>query len=292
MILPAARWREARQSWEMADELGFAHAWTFDHIAWRELAGQRWYSAMPTLAAAAQCTRRIRLGTLVASPNFRHPVPFAKEAVTVSDLADGRFVLGIGAGGSGIDAEVLGGAPWSPAERRDRFSEFVEVVDQLLRLPCSDYAGRFYSARNAWIDPDGGARARIPVVIAGSGPTGIRLAVRHGDGWLTNGVAARRGSVAPAVTPELASEQIGAVRRMCVEEGRDPATLKVFLLNVNRAQAPFSSAAAFADVAGRYAEVGVTDLIVPFPRNEPPYEGDLRVLEKVAADVLPMVAGD
>ncbi|MEU3622457.1 LLM class flavin-dependent oxidoreductase [Amycolatopsis coloradensis] len=292
MILPTARWREARQSWKMVDELGFAHAWTLDHIAWRELAGRRWYSAMPTLAAAAQCTRRIRLGTLVASPNFRHPVPFAKEALTLSDLSGDRFVLGIGAGASGADAKVLGGVPWSPAERRDRFTEFVEVVDQLLRQPCSDYAGRFYSARDAWIDPDGGARDRIPVVVAGSGPTGMRLAARHGDGWVTNGVAARRGRVPPAVTPELAREQIDAVRRTCVEEGRDPATLKVFLMNVNRAQAAFSSAAAFADTAGRYAEIGVTDLIVPFPRSEPPYEGDLRVLEQVAADVLPMVAGD
>lgn len=291
-ILPAARWREARQSWKMVDELGFAHAWTLDHIAWRDLIGQRWYSAMPTLAAAAQCTRRIRLGTLVASPNFRHPVPFAKEALTLADLADDRFMLGIGAGASGADAEVLGEAPWSPAERRDRFSEFVEVMDQLLREPCSDYTGRFYSAHNAWIDPDGGARARIPVVIAGSGPTGMRLAARYGDGWVTNGVAPRRGLGRPAVTPELAREQIDAVRRICVEEGRDPATLKVFLLNVNREQAPFSSVAEFADAAGRYAEIGVTDLIVPFPRSEPPYEGDLRVLEQVAADVLPILAGD
>jgi alkanesulfonate monooxygenase SsuD/methylene tetrahydromethanopterin reductase-like flavin-dependent oxidoreductase (luciferase family) len=290
MILPSARWRDAQRCWRLVDELGFAHAWTHDHIAWRDLVGQRWYSAVPTLAAAALCTHRIQLGTLVASPNFRHPVPFAKEALTLSDISGGRFVLGLGAGGSGADAEMLGAKPWSPAERRDRFTEFVEVVDQLLRQPCSDYAGRFYSAHQAWIDPDGGARAGIPVMIAGSGPTAMRLAARYGDGWVTNGVAARQGRVPPEVTPELARRQIDAVRQMCVDRGRDPATLKVLLLNVNRTHSPLSSVGAFADMADRYARAGVTDLIVPFPRSEPPYEGDVRVLEQIAADVLPAMA--
>ncbi|GAA0495251.1 LLM class flavin-dependent oxidoreductase [Streptomyces olivaceiscleroticus] len=292
MILPTDHWREARQSWRAADEWGFAHAWTHDHIAWRELAGQRWYSAMPTLAAAAQCTRRIQLGTLVASPNFRHPVPFAKEAVTLSDLSDGRFVLGLGAGGTGVDAEVLGAPPWSPTERRDRFVEFVEAVDQLFRQPCADYAGRYYSAHQAWIDPEGGTRARMPVLVAGSGPTGMRLAVRHGDGWVTNGVAAQRGRAAPEVTPETAAGQIDAVRRMCVEEGRDPATLKVVLMIGNRTRSPLTSVGAFADAAGRYAEIGVTDLIVPFPRSEAPHKGDVRVLEQIAAEVLPTFTED
>ncbi|MFD7168152.1 LLM class flavin-dependent oxidoreductase [Streptomyces violascens] len=292
MILPTDRWREARQSWQLADEMGFAHAWTHDHIAWRELAGQRWYSAVPTLAAAAQCTRRIQLGTMVASPNFRHPVPFAKEALTLSEISGGRFVLGLGAGGTGVDAEVLGAPPWSPTERRERFAEFVEVVDQVFRQPCSDYRGRFYSAHQAWIDPDGGARARMPVLIAGSGPTGMRLAVRHGDGWVTNGVAAQRGRAAPEVTPETARRQIEAVRQMCVDEDRDPATLRVVLLNANRTHSPLSSVGAFADAVDRYAQIGVTDLIVPFPRSEAPHKGNVRVLEQIAADILPALTED
>src|SRR5690349_21893504 len=116
-ILPSADWRTARHTWRLADELGFAHAWTYDHVAWRERIGQTWYAAMPTLAAAAAITGRIGLGTLVASPNFRHPVPFAKEVATVDDVSDGRFILGLGAGAGGLDAEMLGGTPWSNAER-------------------------------------------------------------------------------------------------------------------------------------------------------------------------------
>ena len=86
-------------------------------------------------------TDRIRLGTMVASPNFRHPVTLAKEAMTLDHVSGGRLTLGIGAGGPGSDATVLGGEQPSPAERVARFAEFVEVLDQLLREP-DDVASR------------------------------------------------------------------------------------------------------------------------------------------------------
>ena len=132
--------------WRRAEALGFAHAWTYDHIAWGPLRDSAWFGAVPTLAAAALVTSTIRLGTLVASPNFRHPVPFARELITLDDLAAGRFTLGIGAGGIGWDATILGQDPWSPEERADRFAEFVAQLDQLLRGPVTTAAGRFYAA--------------------------------------------------------------------------------------------------------------------------------------------------
>ena len=63
---------------------------------------------IPTLTAAAMSTERIRLGTFVASPNYRHPVPFAKDVATLDQVAGGRVVLGLGSGGTGFDAYVLG----------------------------------------------------------------------------------------------------------------------------------------------------------------------------------------
>ncbi|MBY8854121.1 LLM class flavin-dependent oxidoreductase, partial [Saccharothrix sp. MB29] len=55
---------------------------------------------------------RVRLGTLVTSPNFRHPVLTAKDAIALDDISRGRFTLGIGAGSTGAgDATVLGGPP-------------------------------------------------------------------------------------------------------------------------------------------------------------------------------------
>src|SRR5450631_481901 len=135
VILPEHPWREAREIWRRAEELGFDHAWTYDHLAWRSLRDDPWFGAIPTLTAAATVTERIRLGPLVASPNFRHPVSFAKELISLDAISEGRLTLGIGSGGPGWDATVLGAPAWSPRERADRFAEFVELTDRLLRAP-------------------------------------------------------------------------------------------------------------------------------------------------------------
>ena len=72
----------------MAEELGFDHGWTYDHLTWRTFRDSTWFAAVPQLAAAAMVTERVRIGTLVASPNFRHPVPFAKDLITLDDLTE------------------------------------------------------------------------------------------------------------------------------------------------------------------------------------------------------------
>ena len=101
MILPEYRWLLAEQKWRAAESYGFDHAWTYDHIGWRSLVDGPWFDAVPTLTAAAMVTRRIRLGTMVASPNFRHPVPFARSLLAIDDISSGRLILGVGAGSPG-----------------------------------------------------------------------------------------------------------------------------------------------------------------------------------------------
>src|SRR3954463_3999265 len=101
--------------WRRGEELGFDHLWTYDHLTWDPLAGTPWGATMPTLVAAAGVTSRVRLGTWVASPNFRHPVPFGRELAALDDISGGRAVLGIGAGGPRRAPPPLrGGAPPPP----------------------------------------------------------------------------------------------------------------------------------------------------------------------------------
>src|SRR5207248_7499622 len=132
VILPEYRWWVAEPKWQAVERYGFAHAWTYDHLGWSSLVDGPWFGAVPTLTAAAVVTDRIRLGTFVASPNFRHPAAFAREVTAIDDIADGRFILGIGAGGSGFDGTVLGQLPMSAGARADRFAEFVELLDTVL----------------------------------------------------------------------------------------------------------------------------------------------------------------
>src|SRR5262249_33596806 len=165
VILPEHRWADAQSIWRRAEELGFEHAWTYDHLAWRSLRDTAWFGAIPTLTAAAPVTGRIRLGLFVAPPHFRHPVPFAKESGTLADRSAGRLTLGIGAGGEGWDARMLGNPPWSRRERAERFAEFVELTDLLLREPAVSRRGRYYTAEEARTHPGCLQRPRVPFAI-------------------------------------------------------------------------------------------------------------------------------
>ena len=105
-----------------AEDAGVRTVFSYDHLSWRDLRDGPWYAAVPLLAAAATATERVRLGTLVASPNYRHPVTFAAEVMTLDQLSDGRVELGVGAGTSAHDASVLGVPALTPRERQDRFA--------------------------------------------------------------------------------------------------------------------------------------------------------------------------
>ena len=186
VILPQERWAVQREQWLEAEDMGFDHAWTYDHLAWRSLADEPWFATVPLLAAAAAVTSRIRLGTWVASPNFRHPVPFAKDVMGLDDVSGGRFVLGVGAGGEGWDAAVMGPPP-TRGERHRRFAEFLALLDELLTHPVTDVAGEVYTAHQARMVPGTLARPRPPFVVAANGPKAMALAARYGQGWATYG---------------------------------------------------------------------------------------------------------
>ena len=270
LILPEERWPVARERWQAAEALGFDHAWTYDHLTWRTFRDKTWFGAVPTLAAAAAATSRIRLGTLVASPNFRHPVPFAKELMTLDDVSGGRFVAGLGAGTDNFDARALGQEPWPRRERTERFEEFVGLLDRVLREPATTFAGRYYAAHEARSVPGCVQRPRLPFAIAAEGPRGMRLAARHAETWVTVDARADR-------------ERLRRLDEICAETGRDPASLaRLALLGFE--ERPLASLEAFRDVLGRHAEMGFTDLVVHWPRSEEPFAGDRVVLERVAAE--------
>jgi alkanesulfonate monooxygenase SsuD/methylene tetrahydromethanopterin reductase-like flavin-dependent oxidoreductase (luciferase family) len=190
VILPDQRWTTAARRWQQAEDYGFDHAWTYDHLGWRSLVDGPWFDAVPTLTAAAMVTSRIALGTLVASPNFRHPVSFARQLTALDDISGGRFVLGVGAGagGTSFDNRVLGQRELTPRERGERFTEFTELLDQLLTTDHVTWSGRYYSAVDARNLPGCLTRPRIPFVIAAEGKRSIALAARLGEGWVTSGV--------------------------------------------------------------------------------------------------------
>lgn len=277
VILPQQRWAEARRRWRHAEDLGFDHAWTYDHLAWRSLADEPWFATVPTLAAAALVTDRIRLGTFVTSPNFRHPVPLAKEAMSLDDLSGGRLLLGVGAGGDGVDADVLGQERLSPRQKIDRLTEFLDVLDRSLTAPVTSFAGEYFIAREARTYPGCVQQPRVPFVVAANGARGMRLAAAYGQGWLTTG---------PATDDEDAWwEEVS--RRAEDMTALAPSGIDRYL-SLDGPAYSLSSAARAEDMIGRAAELGFTDVVVHWPRETGVYAGDEAVLEELAA-MLPRV---
>ena len=285
VVLPHRRWAEgAREDWVRAEELGFDTAYTYDHLSWRSFRGGPWFGAVPTLAAAAAVTSRMRLGTLVISPNFRHPVPLAKDLVSLDDLSGGRITAGVGAGGTGFDATAMGQEPWSPRERGDRFVEFVELLDRLLSEPRVTAEGRFYAAGDAENVPGCVQRPRLPLAVAATGPRGIDLAARVGQAWVTYGDPRLGDDATPAESERALAGQLERVRAACERHGRDPETLRPVLLTGSTPEGAgvLASYDAFCDFAGRHLELGFREIVVHHPVPDSVFDVDVAVYEQVA----------
>lgn len=293
VILPIHRWHEGgRERWRRAEELGFDTAYTYDHLSWREpFRDGTWFGAVPTLTAAAVSTERLRLGTLVTSPNFRHPVPLAKELMSLDDISGGRFTLGVGAGGKGFDATALDQGPWTARERADRFGEFVPLLDRLLRDPVVSYDGTFYSARDARGIPGCVQRPRLPFVVAATGRRGLLLAARYGQAWVTPGDPRIAATGTPDEGVQAVRRQIVRLGGACAETGRDPAELGKILLAGFTPENPLDSLDAFVDFAGRYAQAGVTEIVLHWPVPDTIFAADERVFERIATEGLAQLQG-
>lgn len=280
IILPIYSRRRADETWSHAEELGFHAAYTYDHLSWRSFRDGPWFGMVPTLAAAAYTTRTIRLGTMVTNPNYRHPVTLAKDLMTLDELSGGRITAGIGSGGTGFDATVLGNEPWSARERAQRFAEFLPLLGELLQCGAVTSHGDYYSAVEARNLPGCVQRPRIPFYVAANGSRSMRLAVEHGQGWVTTDLDTERESI----VAELAK-----FAQACDSAGRDPASLERVLVHHPTSDEPLASVGAFVDWAGDCAELGFTELVLHWPVPESVFANDPAVFEAIATDGIPQL---
>ncbi|MFT2015451.1 LLM class flavin-dependent oxidoreductase [Streptomyces sp. 796.1] len=295
VILPIRRWSDGgRAEWERAEELGFHAAYTYDHLSWRTFRDGPWFGAVPTLTAAAAVTSRIRLGTLVTSPNFRHPVTLAKELITLDDVSDGRITLGIGAGGVGYDATTLLAGdqqPWSQRERTERFEEFVPLLDALLSEETVTAEHRYYAAREARNVPGCVQRPRLPFAIAATGPRGLRLVAGYGQAWVTTGDPKLAEGAGPADSLAAIGRQVERLGEVCEQAGRDLGKLDKILLTGFTPDRPLDSVDAFVDFAGAHAELGFTEIVLHAPIPDSVFAADQAVFEKIALEGLAQLGG-
>jgi alkanesulfonate monooxygenase SsuD/methylene tetrahydromethanopterin reductase-like flavin-dependent oxidoreductase (luciferase family) len=271
VLIPFEPWEQVVAWARDVEELGLEFLWGPDHLV-NPVGRKPFYEGWTSLAALAQATSRVRLGTLVTSIVFREPRLLAKQAIAVDHVSGGRLELGVGAG-SDEDNEAAGLPPWTPAERSARLRRFVEELDELLR--GEDRRGFPLQ------------RPRPPLTIAAWSPRNLRLAAERADRWNTMGgydLSAEEGL-------ERATAQNELLDSFCAESGRDPASIVRSFLHGYRwvAETPFVSVEAFAGFAERYRAAGFDELYFYYPPERFSPEGTVTagVFERVARELLP-----
>jgi alkanesulfonate monooxygenase SsuD/methylene tetrahydromethanopterin reductase-like flavin-dependent oxidoreductase (luciferase family) len=162
-----------------AEAAGLDSVWVFDHLLYR-LGGETSgiHECWTILAAIAEATRRVQLGTLVMCTGFRNAALLAKMAATLDHISGGRLILGLGAGWHDPEYEAFG---YPTDHKVSRFDESLAVITSLIRTGRADLAGRYAAARDAVLLPP--ARPDLPILVAAKGPRMLELTARHADAW-------------------------------------------------------------------------------------------------------------
>lgn len=171
-----------------------------------------------SLATVAAATTTLRIGTLVACNDYRHPVQLAQEAATLDVLSEGRFELGLGAGFNQEEYEAAGVRFDTPGTRITRLEESLQVVKALFGDGPATFEGRYYSIAGLDGFPKPVQRPHPPIHVAGSRPRLLGVAAREAD------IIGLQGSDEPAQRlPGAVAARVARVR----EAAPDPDRLEL-----------------------------------------------------------------
>jgi len=212
----------------LAETLGFDSVFVSDHFQpWRHHDGHAPYS-LAWLGALGARTRRIAIGTSVATPTFRyHPAIVAQAVATLGVLFPERVILGVGTGESLNEVPAIGFKWPGFKERQGRLRESILLMRRLWTEERVSFEGTFYRTQMATIY-DRPSRP-VPIYVAASGPAAATLAGELADGFICTsgkGWELYRESLLPAVAAGLktSGRMAGSIERMIelkVSFGRD-----------------------------------------------------------------------
>lgn len=244
------QWQDYLDVWRAADDIEvFTHAWIFDHFY--PLIGDTdgpCLEVWTMLAALAQATKRLRLGSAVNGMHYRHPAVTANAAATLDIISGGRAILGLGAGWNEQESTAYGIELGTMKQRMDRFEEGTAVIRSLLDNEHTDFEGTYYTLTNARCEPKPVQRP-MPIAIGGAGrKRTLRIAAKYADIW---------DGMFPA-TPADYAELCEVLEGHCADVGRDPAQIQ---RSVHLSWAVDDDPSALAERAAGFIEAGAQQVI-------------------------------
>lgn len=163
------------------DSLGFDEAWIGEHhsAGWEIISSPEIF-----IAAAAERTRHIKLGTGVISLPYHHPLMVANWMVQLDHMTHGRVMMGVGPGALPSDAYMMG---IDHTVQRPRMDEALGVILRLFtETEPITYKSDWFELREALLQLRPYQRPYMPVAVASvQSPAGVVLAGKHGAAVLT-----------------------------------------------------------------------------------------------------------
>ena len=218
--VPYVRPRELATVARRAEELGFYSLWGNEHLATPRVIRTtltqppNFYEPLVTFASLASVTERLRFMLSVVVLPQREPVLFAKQVATLDVLSEGRVMLGVGIGGYRDELEAVR-PELKGANRGKVLDEGLQALRLLFDQPEASFDGQYVHFENIDLAPKPIQRP-FPILLAASGPAGLRRVARLADGWIA---AAGTGGALAAARAQLDAA--------LVEQGRDPSTVEM-----------------------------------------------------------------
>lgn len=251
-----------------AEATGWDGIWLADHFLPDEDELIPVHESWITMAALARDVPRVRLGTLVAGNTYRHPAVLANMVATLDNLADGRVVLGLGAGWQQNEHEAYGIEYGTAGSRLDMLEESCQVLKGLFHNDHFDFDGKYYQLRNAPLEPKP-KQAKIPLMIGGGGEKRtLKITAQYADEWNVWGDVA------------ILKHKMAILDQHCEAVGRDPSEIERsavallflsdnenYLKRIRSADmnmpAIIGTVNEVIDIIANFEEAGVKELIVP-----------------------------
>ena len=286
LCLPNVPWPTLKERVLRLEALGFDAAVIPDHFVDWTNPPSPWFESWTVLTGLAAATTSIRIGSSVTQVALRNPAMFARQAMTLDHVSNGRLEIGLGTGLVGDPSYAMIGVPdWDAKERVARLGEYLEIVDRLLCDEVTTFEGAYYRVDGAIVDPRPIQSPRPPITVGAIGPTLLRHVAKRADTW---GALSFKSSFEDQLTE--VRERGEVLDAICDEVGRDPSTLRRSYLMFDPDARPrggiydcYRSVERFEEMAGRILELGMDELVLYYP----PDPSQLATFERIATDVLP-----
>ncbi len=281
---------------QLAEQVGYHSIWLDDHMWTRAMPELDHLDVIPTLAALATATQRLRLGTLVICYAYRNPAMLAKSLCSVDRISKGRLDVGLGIGWMREEFQAYGFEYPRVGVRLKQLEESLQVLKAMFTEPKATFKGRYFGVTDAYNNPKPVQKPHPPITIGGAGKqVMLRIVAKYADRWNIpggypdiDGLTATLKGHCEAVGRDFNQIEISEQLLVCMGANAEEverkwqfaSRMKPFATTAIKGTPP-ELIAALKDRVAR----GVTTFVVFFSDGSPP-----QTIETFAKEVMPAFA--